>query len=358
MKQLLFGFFLALSFTGIAQNSACNFNMDCKISAPSGMRMRAAPNLKAAVVTYVPFDSSLVACTEIFGKMTYEQIEGNWRKVDYNGKQGFMFDGFMEILAINIPPSPFDTTNTDSTKSTLTSTLVTVQKIAPNTNATEFSLMTETYNYCGDVSKLDPGLLWYGFYPKEENNPNAQNYRVKQVEVDVSLSKQKVGDGVEFDVTTEDTERSIFLIGLNRQLQYTDLQIKDQSDRLRMSGRKVFPGQQVVLLEGKNRMTLSATGSVESTGPCPTLKEYKLTLSGQKYFLEVKQDMIKALGGSGACGMPEIYWFGDFTGDDVPEIIFVSVYEEKNHFTLFISNPNKDDILLEKSAEWTIDKCY
>ncbi len=322
------------------------------------MRMRAAPNLKAAVVTYVPFDSALVACTEIFGKMTYEQIEGNWRKVKYKEKEGFMFDGFMAITAINKPPSPFDPANPDTTVSETISPQVEIEKVAPNTNATNFSLMTETYNYCGDVSKLDPGLLWYGFFPKEENNPNAQNYRIKQVEVEVSLSKQKVGNGVEFDVTTEEQERSIFLIGLNRKLEYQNLEIRDQSDRLRISGRKVFPGQQVVLVEGKNRLVLSATGSVESSGPCPTLTDYKLTLSGKKYFLDVKQDMIKALGGSGVCGMPEIYWYGDFTGDEVPEVIFVSVYDEKNHFTLFVSNPNKDDILLEKSAEWTIDKCY
>ncbi len=335
----------------------CDFSLECQIIAPSGMRMRAAPNLKGDVVTYVPFDSALVACTETFGAMTYEKIEGSWRKVNYKGFEGYMFDGFLEITGRKQVAAANDSTassEVEATKPAPTAQSRTLEKMT--TKASNYSLMTETYNYCGDVSSLDPGMLWYAILPKAERG--GLNYRIKKVEVDVVLSKQKVGKGLEFDIITQDEERSIFLFGLNRPMDINSIQIEDQSDRYRYGGRKVYPGQQMALTSGKNAISLVATGSVEGSGPCPALSEYKLMLKGKKYFLDVNQDITKALVNNGQCGMPEVYWYGDLTGDDVPEIIFVSVYEEKNQFTLFVSNPNRDDILLEKSAEWIVEKCY
>jgi hypothetical protein len=361
MKHFFPLIFFLLSLSAWAQSSNCNYNMQCKISAPSGMRMRAAPNLKARVVTYVPFDSNLVACTDIFGKMTYEKIEGSWRKVKYKKHEGFMFDGFLSITGIQ-STQKLDSATSDSVsteKSQITKTPdVSPAAIHTNTQSSFFALMTETYNYCGDVSKLDPGLLWYGIYPKDENQANAEFYRIKQVEVDVMLSKQKVGKKLEFDITTADEERSIFLLGLNRPLLYRDIFMKDTGQKLRLAGRKVYPGQQMMLAEGANKMMLSATGSVEEGGPCPVLKNYTLTLSGKKFSKEIKQNIGLLLSGNGSCGMPELYWHGDLTGDGIDEIIFVSVYDDRNVFSLFVSAPNRDDILLEKQAEWIIDKCY
>jgi hypothetical protein len=349
----LLAFLCISSFLSEAQS--CDFSLQCQIVAPSGMRMRAQPNLKGDVVTYVPFDSALVACTQTFGAMTYEKIEGFWRKVKYKNFEGYMFDGFLKITgSLQLPEEKTFGGDSISTPTPASPQSKTLEKMA--TKANTYSLMTETYNYCGDVSALDPGMLWYAILPKAEHG--GLNYRIKQVEVDVVLSKQKVGKGLEFDIITQDEERSIFLFGLNRPLDVNAIQIEDQSDRFRYGGRKVYPGQQMVLSGGKNPISLVATGSVEGSGPCPTLSAYKLMLKGKKYFLDVNQDMTKALVNNGQCGMPEVYWYGDLTGDDVPEVVFVSVYEDKNQFTLFVSNPNRDDILLEKSAEWTVDKCY
>lgn len=171
------------------------------------------------------------------------------------------------------------------------------------------------------------------------------------------LSKTKVGKGMEFDIETTESERSIFLIGLNRALDIDQLHIPDPSEKLRYAGRKVFPGQEFELSKSED-YKLSATGSVSSSGPCPDLKDYNLIFSGIRNGEPVKLDIGKELQSKGQCGMPEIYWYGDFTGDGIPEIIFVSVYDEKNHFTLFLSDPSDYNPVLEKQSEWIIDKCY
>ncbi|WP_417602666.1 SH3 domain-containing protein [Owenweeksia hongkongensis] len=350
-KSFAFLLLALLTFTTQAQLD-CSRQLDCRIIAKSGMRLRATPSLKAKVVTSVPYDSMVVACQETFGEMTYEEMTGYWRKVEFHGKSGFMFDGFLEIIAVRNP-----TWNAEPDTNVVEEPKEEEKPLATTTKSSKYSLMTETYNYCGDANKIDAGLIWYGFYPPDASK--GQNYvSVKEVEVNVVLSKTKVGKGLEFDVETNDENRSIFLIGLNRKLEAEGMHIKDNSEQLRYGGRKVFPGQELVLGQNEKPIKLSATGNVESSGPCPELTNYKLSLKGEKYFLPVEQNITEELVHNGQCGMPEIYWYGDFTGDGVPEIIFVSVYKEKNHFTLFISDPHQDNVLVRKEAEWVIDKCY
>lgn len=362
MQKTLFLLFILLISLGTKAQENCEPIMECRVIAPSGMRMRSEPSLKSSVVTAVPQDSILKACKETFGEMRYEKISGYWRRVSYNGKKGYMFDGFLEVLSIENPFEAKPGTDTISTADSSIQENIIEKEVTvpspPKEKKAEYSLLTEAYNYCGDVRNIDPGLLWYGIYPADEEN-GGSNYRVKQVEVDVVLSKQKVGQQMEFDIQTAEEERSIFLIGLNQPLALTNMEsIPDNSNELRMSGRKIFPGQEKVIGMTEKPITLSATGSVEKGGPCPDLKNYKLLLRGEKYFLQVEQDITGELSGSGRCGMPEIYWYGDLNNDHVPEIIFVSVYDEKNQFTLFVSDPAQDNILVKKEAEWIVDKCY
>ena len=333
MKKILFLLIVLTTFSKASAQLNCAEEFTCRVTAPSGMRMRKTPSLKAAVAGSVPYDSLVAACRETFGSMTYEDQEGFWRKVSYKGAVGYMFDGFLEVTATTGQTDAKyeklselgDSLVKSNSKVEAKSTPAPVSYpegekpgIASTTFSTVFDFLTEAYNYCGDVQKLDPTLLWYGFYPKEEKG--GTNIRIKQVELDVVMSKIKVGKKMEFDIETNEEERSIFLLGLN--------------------------------------MKLSATGAVTSSGPCPELKDYKLTLTGEKYGQKITQSITSELLFKGQCGMPEIYWYGDFTGDGVPEIIFVSVYDEKNHFTLFISNPKDDKALLKKQSEWIIDKCY
>lgn len=384
-----FTFLLILLFCGeaFAQPSGCENTMTCKVIAPSGMRMRIEASLKSKVVVNVPKDSIVLACTDKFSPMTYENINGYWRKVEYQGSIGYMFDGFLEVLSItqtnkityedvkrrmdslNINPDSVieiaesmpkaaSLENLDSVTVVDSSLASSFEKIDPKIESpkSEFTLLTEAYNYCGDVQKIDPGMVWYGIFPKDDDN---EFYRIKSVELEVLLSKQKIGKGLEFDIQTNQDERSVFLLGFPTvQKNIKDALITDNSEILRFNSRKVFPGQQWQIGEfGEPEISLSATGSVSTAGPCPELSNYKLILKGEKYSLPVEQDITKELIENGQCGMPEIYWYGDLNSDKIPEIIFVSVYENRNQFTLFISDPTLDNILLRKETEWIITNC-
>lgn len=391
MKKALFCILtIFLSIAAEAQ-TGCTSTMSCKVIAPSGMRMRSEASLKSAVVTYVPKDSLLSACTDKFGAMSYEDINGFWRKVQYNGKQGFMFDGFLEIIAIKsteVKAEPKKTVAVDSifwanpddslgidsitvlkpSKASIDSAdrlllidTTSIKSFQPQVEqiikkVEKFSILTEAYNYCGDVQSINPGLVWYGIYPKDRET---DNYRIRKVEVNIILSKDKIGKGLEFDIQTDQSERSIFLLGVSKILSSVqEAQITDVSEILRFNNRKVFPGQQWNLNDDpQNIISLSATGSVVTAGPCPDLENYKLSLKGEKYFLPINQNLSEEIVSPGQCGMPEIYWYGDLNGDQVPEIIFVSVYEDKNQFTLFVSDPKAENLLVKKETEWVISNC-
>ena len=179
--------------------TACTNTMTCKVVAPSGMRMRSEASLKSKVVVNVPKDSVLSACTDKFAPMSYENINGYWRKVKYKGSEGYMFDGFLEVISINKSdkityedikrrmdslsalPDSLSQLQVVKTDGTAVETLDSLAKIDSteidsllnkNPEVTskkmDYTLLTEAYNYCGDVQKIDPGMVWYGIYPKDD----------------------------------------------------------------------------------------------------------------------------------------------------------------------------------------------
>lgn len=358
MKKLFFLFLLSFLLQGAQAQLACPQQYRMRIIARAGLNMRLKPTLNSHVVTTVPYDSTLLVCKETEGTLTIDGLTGYWRKATYRGAVGYMFDGFMEVVEVN-PRKPYR--RPDSLRPKAGSDTAgkkpgekpeaTKEPKAPAPKPRSFQFLTETYNYCGDVKEIDPGLLWYGIYPPDPDKKEIY-YRIEPVELEVVLSRSKVGSGMEFDIQTEREERSIFLIGTNRLLKYRDLNIEDHDQQLRYAGRKVFPGQELSLGEGNEAYHLSATGSVTKSGPCPELKNYSLSLSRGPY----TQDLTKILK-TGKCGMPEIFWYGDLTGDGYPEIIFVSQFEDKNTFTLLVSENTREGQLLRPEAEWIVEKC-
>lgn len=348
MKKLLF---LIFSFCLVQQAEAqlnCEPQLPMRVIAESGLNMRSKASLSSSVVVTVPYDSILQTCRKTDGKLVVDKITGYWRKAIYKGNVGYMFDGFLELAQTRVQKADSAEALTEKIEQSQEKPEKPEPVPAKPAKPLEMQFVTEAYNYCGDVSKLDPGLLWYGVYPADEKK-REEFYQIQPVELNVVLSKAKIGDGMEFDIETEREERSIFLVGMNQLLDYKNLKIEDQSQRMRYTGRKVFPGQQMEL---GSDLRLSATGSVVKSGDCPEIKNYKLQLQGADF----TQDLSKVIA-EAEC-MPELYWYGDFSGDGIPEVILVSVSKEKNHFTLLSSENAESDQLLRPRAEWIIDNCY
>lgn len=67
------------------------------IVAKSGLRLRAEPNVEAEVITLVPYGGGVqvVKNDKDPVPMSSEGLKGHWKKVQYDGKTGYAFDGFM-----------------------------------------------------------------------------------------------------------------------------------------------------------------------------------------------------------------------------------------------------------------------
>ncbi len=354
MKKSLILFLLLNAFgLEISAQLDCEAAAVYKVTAPSGLRIRSAPNTDGKMIASAPLNSELNGCQKSFGKFATSEAEGDWRKVEFKGKTGYIWDGFLEVISKEKDTISIDNLDTDSTEVSAPEKSSKPENPNKFTNATKFQFVTEAYNFCGDVGAIDPGLLWYGFYPKDDRDA-AGDYRIRPVNLKVVLSAEKVGSGMEFDIESGEVERSVFLIGMNRPLDAKQLEIKDKSELLRLTGRKVFPGQELIISENDLSLKLTASGTVEAGEPCPTVKNYKLLLKGKDF----TQNLTESLAEKGECGMPEVYWFGDFTGDGIPEIVLVSVYKNSNYFSLFISKKEGDKISLEKESEFVIEQCY
>jgi len=78
----------------------------------SGLKIRSAPNLNGQVLTVIPFGERV----EVIGKSSIEEriewMSGNWIKVNYQGIEGYVFDGFVSKLPV--PSFNFELTSDDS----------------------------------------------------------------------------------------------------------------------------------------------------------------------------------------------------------------------------------------------------
>ncbi len=218
-------------------------------------------------------------------------------------------------------------------------------------------IATEAFNYCGEIGQIDPSMNWYGIFPDEVRG----GYYLKRVRLEILLSQTKLGSGMEFDIRNNRDAVSHFMFGINRAVDTTKA-YQLNVDRFLVSSAQLFPGQQIMTYAYNNRPSaanvyLSATGRVVEVGACPVIEDYALKINTQGPRDQIVQDITPLFSTLGECGMPDIYWFGDLNGDNYPELIFVSAEENKNEFTLLMTNTELETELYELGATWTLKKC-
>lgn len=363
---------------GLRAQLDCKETFTMKVTAKSGLNMREQPNTSAAVVVTIPYDNLLISCASTSGKLEIGETTGFWRQAIYEGKIGYVYDAYLELIdpltqseAAQKPAEPKESeaplepkselnppSQSDQTKEQETSEpmkeneweteepadVVVEKKEVPKR---DYNLLLEAYNYCGPVEEIDPGILWYGFYPANPETGET-DMSVRPVELEIILSKSRSGKTLEFDIRTDRPERSLFMIGSTRPLDIEKMDLTDRSELMRYSNQKVFPGQQINMKVNGRKISLSATGGISSTGDCPELENYKLMVKADQSF-----DLMTLLP-TGQCGLPEIYWFGDLNGDQLPDFIVVSIFEDRSVFSLLVSD---ESMKMRKAAEWSTEKC-
>lgn len=356
---------LLLLITSTLSGQDCE-RAEAIVTAPSGLILRTAP--AKGFVTSIPLGDTVEIClSKSYGQAEYEGIKGDWRKLYYQDKQGFSFDGFLRVIAKNEMPL-------DSLREASQSILAKSDSILglpkneesdytkdltktahPNLKGDNLQFAVESYNFCGPIESLDPSLYWYGVFLQDENDPSGL-HRIKPVDLKLILSKEKVGSGLEFDILTDNEERSLFLLGSDKVIPHQEIELYDPSEAIRMRGSKLFPGQELSI-DDENKVKLSATGQVIKAGDCPELKDYKITIRYQSENQIIEQDLADLLTNYGDCQIPRLYWYGDISGDGFTDLIYVSVFEDKNVFTLLQSIAEPKDALFSKKAVFTLSNC-
>lgn len=407
LLPLLIAIFIQLSATA---QVACEPNLPFTVKDGSGLKMRKGPGVNFPVVAFVPAKSELLACEEVDAPATFEEINGHWRRVKFKDQYGYMFDGFLvpghvqtALNAYTFKMAQLDVVNSliqqnprkaDSLLFYLNDIArilgyekligmprkdidsiflyqenqpkkepepVVVEEKKPEPAKPEpavlqpYSLLTETTNYCGDIQGIDPGLIWYGVYRRGD-----LFYRTR-VDVMVLKSKYALGKGLEFDVRAETKKEIAFMLSSEKVLD-TNWSVYQPFDYFVSNPNKLFPGQQIELyakapMADVHNVTLFATGAVLEVGQCPVLEKYKIRATAERDGTPIEQDLTPLFSYMGQCGQPEIYWFGDFNGDDYPDIIFVSVGDKGTLFTLLMSDAPTKTMLYRKAAEWFNKTC-
>ena len=392
---------LTAIFLGLVASAQkpCTPTLPYTINTESGLKMRKGPGANFPVVTYVPAKSEILVCEELDVAATFEGISGHWRKVLYKTKVGYMFDGFLaagsvaQLNAYTFKMAQLDMVNSliqqnprraDSLLTYLnqiarilgyekligmpkkdTDSIFMYQESIPK-KTTEpakpepavvqnYSLLTETMNYCGDIRTIDPGLIWYAVYRRGDL------YYRRRVDIMVIKSKYALGKGLEFDIEAETDKEVSFMISSPKTLD-TNWAVFQPFEYFVNNPNKLFPGQQIELFANApsadmHNVYLSATGTVLEVGLCPVLEKYRIKVTAERDSNPIEQDITPLFSYMGQCGQPEIYWFGDFNDDQYADIIFVSVGDEGTLFTLLMSDAQEKTTLYRKAAEWFNQTC-
>lgn len=361
-RGLLFFFLLVSLFSAAQPTQDCEPDVVYAVIAPSGLRMRSKPSTQSAVVVTVPYDSLVIACTETFGAFNTKDAKGYWRFVQYKEHQGFMFDGY--LIPRNRPGQKRISSLPNSKEEALVQQSIdsAEEKVIPPPPTAvlppvDFTLATETYNYCGGVEALNPGLNWYGIYPPD---PLSSEYRMEKVNVMIVLSQQRMSEKMEFDIRTDREEKSIFLIGSAKPLDRgTVLYLTEEmQNTLPLS---LYPGQSGAIFarsaaESPQNIQLEALGSVTAGGDCPTLTNYQLLIATHIGQEKVQQDVSSMVRMTDACGVPELLWFGDINADGYADALWASRTENSAQFALVVSQLTEDTIWVLADT-WNIQSC-
>lgn len=102
MKTLLITLLLAISLGGMAQDNQNFLN----VMAENGLNMRSKPYPNSRVITKVFYGKTVEVLEKTTEELQLGWVNGNWCKVRYRGREGYVFDGYLSSL---VPPQEMRT---------------------------------------------------------------------------------------------------------------------------------------------------------------------------------------------------------------------------------------------------------
>jgi hypothetical protein len=103
MKYLILILQLITCFLLIGKTNAQTLECNCgeislrTVNAKSGLIFRGGPSTKSVIITTIPFGEKVLVGRdyELNEPAIFENIQGYWVKAIYNGREGYLFDGFL-----------------------------------------------------------------------------------------------------------------------------------------------------------------------------------------------------------------------------------------------------------------------
>lgn len=111
MKNLILMLVMACSCSFLFSNLPI-LQHDPTVIAFSGLKLRAEPNVSGKLLKVIPFGQKVETLDTLEETYTIEWIQGNWTKVKYEGKTGYVFDGFLSPLPI--PVNDYELSQSDA----------------------------------------------------------------------------------------------------------------------------------------------------------------------------------------------------------------------------------------------------
>tara|TARA_B100000767_G_scaffold275583_1_gene313482 strand:- start:3281 stop:4342 length:1062 start_codon:yes stop_codon:yes gene_type:complete len=216
--------------------------------------------------------------------------------------------------------------------------------------ANKYQIITEAFNYFGDIREIDLSLRWYAVVASEDR----ESYELINVKPKVILSQFQSESGqLEFDINHNRETGSHFLFGCPVAIDTGYISTYDDDIS------SFYPGKSSLLSRNNKvkEFSLSALGSVTGLGACGGLENYALVV---KYFggpnndIELYQDIGPEIIDSLNSCVPELFWHGDLIGDDIPDALFLQKIDNGLRLILFLSDSAPSNKIWIKSAEWIL----
>lgn len=329
MKHILITFLsvIFIQHLGFTQELSCDYGeIQMRIISKTGLELKSGAEEDSITLITVPYWAKVNVCLDIEKADTVNSTFGNWRKVNYNGLNGYMFDGFL----------------------TETYTLYETPK--------DIRIMVEGY-LCAALN-FDPTLFWYGIY-RTKTADSLIKIDIEFNKLNIQRMEEMEGGIIMTRTNLSDKMKSMLLIGSNKPLSEKIVSYNNNP----IDPHTLYPGQRKTVYTWNsiqrygNSLNLNAIGTFKDSQHGVVLENYQLRLTNIQDNHKT-QDISDNFSFKGESGMVRLIWFGDIDDDNKVDLLFSASSTSENQITLLLSSKAMNDNFVGKADDWTNYNCY
>ncbi|HFA50421.1 MAG TPA: SH3 domain-containing protein [Bacteroidetes bacterium] len=319
MKNITFFLQISTLVFFISSASGQTLNCDCthvairKVTARSGLSLRSAPSLDSTKLTIIPFGAKVQVGYGFDSELDrVEGISGTWVIARYEGKEGYLFDGFLE--------------------------------------------KTSAYSIFLDVEMNMPLYVeapLSGLFAADELHSGYQQFDLRELAIDTVVWDDGVDSYTYPEVKLEGEKYpSYFFTGIP-----TDKPVLE-GHYFTYDKSALYPGSIRSFYFNNDKYTIFATGNVVETETSPGNDWHKTTIHNYQLILEkrspdaverqviYKNDSIE-VADWGAMGIVNLRFAGDLDQDGKPDLVLENSFGKGYYVLLLLSSEAEKGYLVK-----------